>query len=176
MKTTAASLFVALAVLLGGACGGESDPEEAATALTENGTTSGAEPPTGTTPTATGAGEITIDLAEQNDSGQTGSATLRASGDESFDVLIEMSPPAKFPGDSQNAHIHEVSCAEYAAMKGFTERLETVVDWLSNLAKGRSTTTVRQPLSERADGTFSINVHEQNAPYTVVACGDIPKR
>jgi hypothetical protein len=175
MKTTAAIVFVALAVLFGGACGGESNAEEAGTALTENGTTSGAEPQT-TTSTATGAGEVTIDLAEQNDSGQTGSATLRASGDESFDVLIEMSPPAKFPGNSQNAHIHEVSCAEYAAMKGFTERLETVVDWLSNLAKGRSTTTVQQPLSERADGTFSINVHEQNTPYTVVACGDIPKR
>jgi hypothetical protein len=91
-------------------------------------------------------------------------------------VLIEMSPPARFPGDSQNAHIHDVSCAEYAAMTRFDERLETVVDWLSNLAKGRSTTSVEQPLSERATGTFSINVHEQNAPYTVVACGDIPRR
>jgi hypothetical protein len=177
MKRTAATptLLAALALVAGTACGGESGPEGAATAPTGSSPTSATEPTTSTTQSASGD-KITISLEEQNASGQTGTATLREGNDGSFEALIETSPPARFPGDSQNVHIHDVTCAEYAAMTGFNERLGTIVDWLPNLSKGRSQTTYERPLAERTTGTFSINVHEQNPPYTVVACGDIPKR
>ena len=170
--------FAALGLTLAiSACGGGNEPEPAEPQAREATTTEA--PPASTASTTTSAPRarpITIKLNEQNASGQTGTAMLREREDGTFNVLIEMSPPSKFPGDSQNAHTHNVTCAEYAGMTGFNERLATVVDWLSSLAKGRSSTTVEQPLAERATGTFSINVHEQNSPYTVVACGDIPKR
>lgn len=153
---------LALCALANAACGGSSESEK--------------PPAASQAPPATSTKEVTFALEEQNASGQTGTATMRRRQDGSFEVLIEMSPPAKFPGDSQNAHTHNVTCAEYAGMTGFNERLATAVDWLSNLAEARSSTTVAQPLAERTTGTFSINVHEQDSPYTVVACGDIPKR
>ena len=150
------------------ACGGDDDPEPARPDTQE----------AKATPTATAAGTAgtTIELKEQNASGQTGTATLRRRKGGGFDVAIAMSPPSRFPGESQNAHIHDVTCDEYARMTDFNEQLATVVDGLSSLANGRSSTTVEQPLAKRATGKFSINVHEQEAPYTVVGCGDIPKR
>lgn len=172
--------FAALGLTLAiAACGGGNEPEPAEPEARDVETTATDTPPAstaGTTRSASSARPITIKLKEQNASGQTGTATLREREDGTFEVVIEMSPPSKFPGDSQNAHTHNVTCAEYAAMAGFNERLATVVDWLSNLAEGKSSTTVQQPLAERATGTFSINVHEQASPYTVVACGDIPGR
>jgi hypothetical protein len=122
------------------------------------------------------AAKITIALKQQNRSGQSGTATLIKRKDGTFTVLIRMSRPAKFPGPSQNAHIHNVTCAKYARMKSFNARLATVVDGLPNLRRGRSTAHVSVSLAKRTTGRFAINVHEQNAPYTVVACGDIPRR
>jgi hypothetical protein len=114
-------------------------------------------------------------LKQQNRSGQSGTATLVERADGTFTVKIRMSKPVRFPGASQNAHIHNVTCAKYARMKSFNAQLATVVDWLTNLSQGRSTTHVSVPLAKRTTGRFAINVHEQNAPYTVVACGDIPR-
>lgn len=170
--------FAALGLTLAiAACGGGNEPEPAEPEAQDVEATTTEAPPAPTAgTTGSGPSSSTIELKEQNGSGQTGTATLHEREEGTFDVVIEMSPPAKFPGDSQNAHIHNVTCAEYAGMTGFNERLATIVDGLSNLAKGRSSTTVEQPLAERATGMFSINVHEQNSPYTVVACGDIPKR
>ena len=173
-RLAALGLTLALA-----ACGGGNEPEPVEPEARDVETTTTETPPAstaGTTRSASSATPITIKLKEQNASGQTGTATLREREDGTFEVVIEMSPPSKFPGDSQNAHTHNVTCAEYAGMTGFNERLATIVDWLSNLARGRSSTTVEQPLAERTTGTFSINVHEQASPYTVVACGDIPGR
>ena len=125
--------------------------------------------------TANPAQPLEIELKTQNDSGQTGTATLTADG-EGFRVVVEVTAPTKFPGPVQHAHIHNVTCRDYAKITGFDRQLATVVDELSDLTDGRSTTTVSTPLSERTTGTYSINVHEQNDPYTAVACGDVPKR
>jgi hypothetical protein len=172
--------FAALVLTLAAAaCGGTSEPERAAPAARDGEQMTTEAPPaptTGTTSSSEHSSTITVELTEQNESGQSGTASLRERQNGTFDVLIEMSPPSKFPGAAQNAHIHNASCAEYAAMTDFNERLATVVDWLSSLAKGGSSTKVAVPLAERATGTYAINVHEQNAPYTVVACGDIPGR
>jgi hypothetical protein len=63
----------------------------------------------------------------------------------------------------------------YAKLRGFDNQLATVRDERASLVRGRSRTTVEARLSERTTGRFSINVHEQNFPFTDVACGDIPK-
>jgi hypothetical protein len=119
--------------------------------------------------------KTTITLREKNRSGQSGTATLIERADGTFTVKIRMSKPVRFPGPSQNAHIHNVTCAKYARMKSFNAQLATVVDWLRNLSRGRSTTHVSVPLAKRTTGRFAINVHAQNPPYTVVACGNIPR-
>jgi hypothetical protein len=179
-RLAGARRFAALGLTLAAAaCGGTSEPEGAEPAARDGEQTTTEAPPaptTGTTSSSVHPSTITVELTEQNGSGQNGTATLRERQDGTFDVLIEMSPPSKFPGAAQNAHIHNASCTEYAAMTDFNKRLATVVDWLSSLAKGGSSTKVAVPLTERATGTYAINVHEQNAPYTVVACGDIPGR
>ncbi len=143
----------------------------------DEGTASGG-PPAGTSPentTAAAAAEpVTIELKEENASGQTGTATLKPAG-ERLDVELEVTPPKKFKGAFQHAHVHDVTCAEYRKLKDFNAQLGTVVDGLSDLSRGKSTSTVAASLADRATGSFSINVHEEDTPYTVVACGDIPK-
>jgi hypothetical protein len=123
------------------------------------------------------SGPFRIALAEQNKSDQTGTATLIPGGQgDEFEVALEVTAPKKFPGPQQHAHIHDVTCAEYAGIKSFNEQLGTVASGLDDLLRGRSRSTVAAPLSDYATGQFSINVHEQDAPYTAVVCGDIPKR
>lgn len=158
-----AALMLALS-----ACGGSSaeSPDEGQDA---------AAAPAATDTTRSTSAAITITLQEENASGQSGTATLRRAENE-FDVEIEMTPPVRFPGENQNAHIHKVTCAEYRRMNDYDEQLATVVDWLPNLGDGRAEGSVGVPLAERTTGTYAINVHEQDDPYTVVACGDIPKR
>ena len=119
--------------------------------------------------------KLVVKLKQENRSGQSGTAVL-VSRKRGFDVVLRVSRPVRFPGNSQNAHIHDVTCAKYRRIKGFSRQLATVADSLYNLDRGRSTSTVGVPLAKRTTGTFSINVHDDNAPYTVVACGDIPKR
>lgn len=165
-------ILATLVLSLGAAaCGGESNSEPSEP---EAQAAPGSSAPTANTTETDGV--ITIALEEENASGQGGTAVLRETKKGKFEVLIKMSPPAKFAGEAQNAHIHDVTCAAYARMKRFNERLGTVVDWLPNLSDGRARGTVDARLAERTTGTFAINVHEQNAPYTVVACGDIPRQ
>ena len=114
---------------------------------------------------------ITIELKEENASGQTGTATLRPNGN-SFDVDLEVTPPKKFEGEYQRAHVHDVACADYRKNPDLGD---SVTDELNDLANGESSSTVYAPLGQRS-GSYSINVHEQNDPFTVVACGDIPRQ
>lgn len=115
---------------------------------------------------------ITIELREENNSGQTGTATIEATED-TFDITLEVTPPKKFEGEYQRAYVHDLTCDEYRELGNGEAQPETVVDELNDLANGESSSTVYVPLAERAPG-YSINVHEQNDPFAVVACGDIP--
>ena len=78
-------------------------------------------------------------------------------------------------GESNPAHIHNVTCAQYRSMSGFGTRLATVDDGLSALDHGRSETVVAVELPARTNGRYSINVHKPAHPYDVIACGDIPR-
>jgi hypothetical protein len=140
--------------LLGAGCGG-GDDEGAGGAPTEA-TTSEA--------TTSGAGEsITVDLAEQNGSGESGTATLTADG-ESTKVSVDLTgAPADTP---QPAHIHDGTCA----------MLGDVVYPLSNVEGGKSDTTVNASLSELMSKDYAVNVHESESKIqNYVSCGDIPK-
>ena len=136
MRTAAVALLAAAALGVA-ACGGEEE-------------------------TAGGGGdELTVELAEQNGSGESGTATLTADGD-STRVMIELQNGTSEP---QPAHIHPGSCADLDPQPEHG---------LANVVDGRSETTVQAPLSELKAGAFAINVHKSAAEVrTYVACGDL---
>jgi Cu/Zn superoxide dismutase len=106
-------------------------------------------------------GEVTVELAEQNGSGQSGTATLAATGDGQTLVTLELSNPG---ADTQPVHVHSGSCAE----------LGEVAYPLTNLDGGASETTLDVAIDELQGGGFAINAHESEENIqNYVACGDI---
>jgi hypothetical protein len=69
----------------------------------------------------------TVELSEQNGSGQSGTATLTANDDGTVHVSIELSPPGEEP---QPAHIHEGTCADLNPEPAFP--LDDVVNGASS--------------------------------------------
>ena len=114
-----------------------------------------------TLPAAAQDTTLTIAVTAQNDSGQSGTATLSADGDQTR-VVIDL---GNSPGGPQPAHIHTGTCAN---LGGIAYNLEFPRD-------GKSTSTVAAPLSALQTGNFAINVHRSPQEANVyVPCGDIP--
>jgi hypothetical protein len=160
MATKLSLLLVAIALSAAG-CGGSSDNSDEA-APTETATTS----PESSEP-------IIVELHEVNDSGQSGTATLvpgKVGSIETFKVSLEIEPVLDSP---QMAHVHRVTCAGYAKIKGIDKQILTVHSPLADVRDGEAeASTVPGSI---ATGEFSINVHEPASPFPAVACGDIPK-
>jgi hypothetical protein len=136
-----------LPVVVLAACGGDDGGEGPAAAAPES---------------ASSSNEVTVELAEQNNSGESGIATLTATG-ASTRVVLEMKNPTT---DSQPAHIHRGSCENLDA---------DPLHGLLNVIQGRSETVVNVPLSELTAGGLALNVHQSNAKLdTYVACGNLP--
>lgn len=152
--------WLALAVLGPLACGGDGDNAGEAISTVAGAVSSAAETVAQEAPES-----ITVDLAEQNDSGQSGTATLTPNSDGTFDVAIELAPGGDAP---QPAHIHEGTCPDVG----------DVAAALNDVVDGASTTeTVDLSLEDllRTDSPgYAINVHESAAESDVyVACGDV---
>jgi hypothetical protein len=142
-------VLVAASIAVSG-CGGNDS--------TGGGTTAAAAP---TEPAASQA--VEVPLAEQNGSGETGTATLESAGDGMTKVTIELS---NTPANPQPAHIHSGTCA----------KLGDVVYALANVENGSSTIDVATTIKDLQAGEFAINVHKSEAAIQdYVACGDIPK-
>jgi hypothetical protein len=135
--TTRILLITVLVLGLGAACGGDDDDE------------------------AAGDGSVTVELAAQNDSGESGTATLTPEGDQTR-VVLELSDPTD---PSQPAHIHAGTCANLDPAPAYP---------LPNVEDGSSEATVDVALEELTGGEFAVNVHKSNEEASVyVACGDI---
>ena len=135
--TTRILLLTALVLGLA-ACGGDDDGDEAA-----------------------GGDTVTVELTEQNGSGESGSATLTAEGEQTH-VVLELSNPTS---DSQPAHIHRGTCANLDPAPAFP---------LPNVENGSSEATVDVTLDELTSGEYAVNVHKSNDEADVyVACGEI---
>ncbi|MEO8291458.1 MAG: hypothetical protein ABI649_10755 [Gaiellaceae bacterium] len=116
--------------------------------------------PAGATDTA-GGEAVEVALAEENGSGQSGTATLAPAGDGMTKVTIELSNP---PGDPQPAHIHTGACPDVG----------DVAYALNNVENGASETEVPVTIEDLQAATFAVNVHKSEADAgTYVACGDI---
>jgi hypothetical protein len=144
MRATTFALLT-VAVLLATACGSsESTSGDTGTAASDGGRT------------------ITVELATQNDSGESGTATLTEQGSTTAVVLGLENLAAEV---AQPAHIHKGTCAELDPAPTYP---------LTNVVDGASETTVDVPLEELEAGRFAINVHKSEAEADVyVACGDL---
>ena len=105
--------------------------------------------------------DVTVELAEYEGSGQTGTATLTADGEQTR-VVISVDSPVS---DSQPAHIHEGTCDDLTPEPLYG---------LPNVTTGSSDSTVEVSLDTLTSGEYAINLHmsdEDLATYT--SCGDI---
>ncbi len=109
-----------------------------------------------------GSNEATVDLTEQNGSGESGTATLTADGKKTKVVISLDHAPS---GTPQPAHIHKGSCKNLDPNPALG---------LQNVVAGKSTTAVNEPLDDLRKEDYAINVHKSGADLkTYVACGDI---
>lgn len=105
---------------------------------------------------------VSVTMGAQNDSGETGSATLR---DTPKGVVVTMHlKAAKGP---QPAHIHMGSCAKLNPKPMYP---------LHNVVNGMSITTVPGVTVSQIVGKTAINVHKSPTDIaTYVSCGDVAK-
>lgn len=104
---------------------------------------------------------VTVELQEQNDSGQSGQATLTPEGEQTR-VTLQLENPPSVP---QPVHIHEGTCEELDPTPKYP---------LENLTDGASETVVDVPLSDLQAGEFAINAHaSEEEVKTYVACGGV---
>jgi hypothetical protein len=110
-----------------------------------------------------GGKSMTVKMAAQNKSGETGTAKLTAEGADKTRVEISLKGGPK--GVDQPAHIHEGSCAKLDPKP--KQGLENVVD-------GKSSTVVPMSIGDLSKGGLAINVHKSKEDIkTYVSCGDI---
>ena len=138
MKLTAPCAIACLVLLAGAGCGSD-----------------------GNAPESAGSADVFVMLAEQNGSGESGTATLTPIGNRTK-VVLELKGTV---APRQPAHIHEGSCDKLTPSPAYG---------LSNVESGTSTSVVNAKLSDLRRGSFAINVHESSsATGDYVACGDI---
>ena len=139
MRRKGLALFVLLLALAPVGCGGEEEQGVA------------------------GESALTLTLAEQKDSGQSGTATLTADGDAQTRVVVELSNP---PGPTQPSHIHSGTCDD----------IGPVVAPLESVEDGKAESVVSMPLEELQRGGLIVHAHKSEAESKVsVACAEIPK-
>ncbi len=126
--------------------------------------------PTYTSPTpapseAMMKGEMKVTLSEVNQSGQSGTATLKEENGKTT-VTVEL---VGFVKDvAQPAHIHIGSCPGVGAVKYP----------LTNVVNGKSSTTISPTLKDlKAQLPLAINVHKSAAEISsYTACGELPSK
>ena len=106
------------------------------------------------------AQDTKVELKAQNNSNESGTATLTPSG-ESTKVVLDV----KGAEGSQPTHIHKGSCDKLDPKPAFP---------LSPVVNGKSETTVKASMKELTSGQYAINGHKSAQDLkTYVFCGDI---
>ena len=110
------------------------------------------------------AGSVTVPIAQQSNSGQTGTATLTPTPDGKTQVVIALNGEPN--AASEPAHIHQGTCKNLNPKPAYP---------LNDVVAGKSTTIVNVPLATLQAGQFAINAHQSTTNLNVyVACGNIP--
>ena len=106
---------------------------------------------------------LKVQLAEQNGSGQSGSATFMPLGGDRTRIVMELNGS---PAAQQPAHVHSGSCDD----------LGDAVVGLTDLEDGRSTTVADVGLAELERGDLVIHAHKSEAEFDVsVACAPVTR-
>ena len=106
------------------------------------------------------AQETKVKLDAQNNSGESGTATLTPAGDSTKVVL-----DVKGAEGTQPTHIHKGTCAQLDPKPAFP---------LSPVVNGKSETTVKASMKDLTTGGYAINGHKSAQDLkTYVFCGDI---
>jgi hypothetical protein len=112
--------------------------------------------------TARAAGPTTVQLTPQNNSGESGTATLSEEGTKTKVVVDVKGGPKGVP---QPIHVHKGTCAKLDPKPAYG---------LTTLADGKSETTIDVPLATLEAGGFAINGHKSAQDVkTYVFCGNI---
>ena len=112
---------------------------------------------------AAGGDEVTVELAEEAGSGQTGTATLTGDG-ETTTVSIEIDGDPV--SESQPAHIHEGSCGD--------DLNPEPAFGLPNVTDGASEATVEASIETLTSSDYAINLHMSDDDLeTYTSCGNI---
>jgi len=106
------------------------------------------------------AQETKVKLEGQNNSGESGTATLTPAGDSTKVVL-----DVKGGQGTQPTHIHKGTCSQLDPKPAFP---------LSPVVNGKSETTVKAPIKDLTTGGYAINGHKSAQDLkTYVFCGEI---
>ncbi len=112
---------------------------------------------------ALAADSVTAQLSPQNNSGESGTATLTKDGSKTKVVLSVTGAPA---GVNQPVHIHKGTCANLDPKPTYP---------LSPVVNGKSETTVNASLDDLQSGGYAINGHKSATEVSkYVFCGPIP--
>jgi hypothetical protein len=117
----------------------------------------------GATTSALAADSATAKLAPQNNSGESGTATLTKAGDNQTKVVLDVKGAPS--GAPQPVHIHKGTCDKLDPKPAYP---------LSPLVNGKSESTVNASLDSLEKGGFAINGHKSaQEASTYVFCGTI---
>ena len=106
---------------------------------------------------------VTIDLAELNESGQSGTATLTEMGSNT-QVVLSLSEGTL---QTELVHIHLGQCGD--SLGGVDQALTSFIG-----GSGDSTTVVPVTLASLMDGDHAVNSHEAGNAGNYTSCGNIP--
>jgi hypothetical protein len=117
----------------------------------------------GVTSFVSAADSASAKLSPQNNSGESGTATLTKAGDNQTKVVLDVKGGPS--GVSQPVHIHKGTCDKLDAKPSYP---------LSPVVNGKSETTVNASLESLEKGGFAINGHKSAQEVsTYVFCGPI---
>jgi hypothetical protein len=107
--------------------------------------------------------DLSLQLPEQNSSGQDGTATFTSLDGGRTRVVLELTNPPDVP---QPAHVHSGTCDD----------LGDPVVALTSVEDGTSETEVAMSLEKLEEGDLVIHAHKSEAEYDVsVACAPIER-
>ncbi|MBL8914367.1 MAG: hypothetical protein JNM17_26920 [Archangium sp.] len=120
---------------------------------------------------ACGPRELRVTMNADNNSGQTGFATLEDLGN-TVRVTVETSLPDYITDKGQAAHIHKGNCGEVGSNEGGIGPLKVLQRDPSRVG---ATNVFPRPMSTFKEGDWLINVHDERDTLIYVSCGEIPK-
>ena len=104
---------------------------------------------------------LTLELVEQNDSGQSGTATFERLDSDATRIVLELTNP---PDASQPAHVHFGTCDDLG---------DPLVP-LTAVEDGRSETETQTSLERLQEGDLVIHAHKSDTEFDVsVACAPV---